>query len=67
MEIHLQLKQSNNNLKNHFIQSMKLNNTTYNNTWIDYNEIQKGGPYILKWITTPNKDFGFLIHLNLFL
>ena len=39
-------------------QSMRLNNTTYNNTWIDYNEIQKGGSLHFKMDSIPNKDFG---------
>jgi predicted alpha-1,2-mannosidase len=52
------IEAENNMDNNHFIQSMRLNNTTYNNTWIDYNEIQKGGILYFKMDTTPNKDFG---------
>ncbi len=52
------IEADNNKDKNHFIQSMRLNNTTYNNTWIDYNEIQKGGTLYFKMDATPNKDFG---------
>ena len=52
------IEAENNKDKNHFIQSMRLNNTTYNNTWIDYNEIQKGGTLYFKMDATPNKDFG---------
>ena len=52
------IEAENNKEKNHFIQSMRLNNTTYNNTWIDYNEIQKGGTLYFKMDATPNKDFG---------
>jgi putative alpha-1,2-mannosidase len=37
---------------------MRLNKTTYNNTWIDYNEIQKGGSLHPKMDSMPNKDFG---------
>ena len=48
----------NNMDNNHFIQSIRLNNTTYNNTWIDYNEIQKGGTLYFKMDATPNKVFG---------
>ena len=52
------IEAENNMDNNHFIQSMRLNNTTYNNTWIDYNEIQKGGSLYFKMDATPNKDFG---------
>jgi predicted alpha-1,2-mannosidase len=52
------IEAENNMDNNHFIQSMKLNNATYNNTWIDYNEIQKGGALYFKMDATPNKDFG---------
>ena len=52
------IEADNNKDKNHFIQSMRLNNTTYNNTWIDYNEIQKGGSLHFKMDSIPNKDFG---------
>ena len=52
------IEAENNMDNNHFIQSMRLNNTTYNNTWIDYSEIQKGGTLYFKMDATPNKDFG---------
>ena len=52
------IEAENNMDNNHFIQSMRLNNATYNNTWIDYNEIQKGGALYFKMDATPNKDFG---------
>jgi predicted alpha-1,2-mannosidase len=52
------IEADNNKDKNHFIQSMRLNNTAYNNTWIDYNEIQKGGSLHFKMDSMPNKDFG---------
>lgn len=52
------IEAENNKDKNHFIQSIRLNNTTYNNTWIDYNEIQKGGSLHFKMDSIPNKDFG---------
>ncbi|MDG1291911.1 MAG: GH92 family glycosyl hydrolase [Flavobacteriaceae bacterium] len=48
----------NNNHKNYYIESVKLNETNYNNTWIDYNDIQKGGKLIFKMNDKPNKDFG---------
>ena len=52
------IEAENNMDNNHFIQSMGLNNTTYNNTWIGYNEIQKGGTLYFKMGASPNKDFG---------
>jgi predicted alpha-1,2-mannosidase len=52
------IEAENNMDNNHFIQSIRLNNTTYNNTWIDYNEIQKGGTLYFKMDATPNKVFG---------
>lgn len=52
------IEAENNMDNNHFIQSMRLNNSIYNNTWIDYNEIQKGGTLYFKMDATPNKDFG---------
>lgn len=52
------IEAENNMDNNHFIQSIRLNNTTYNNTWIDYNEIQKGGALYFKMDATPNKVFG---------
>jgi predicted alpha-1,2-mannosidase len=48
----------NNNDENYYIESVKLNETNYNNTWIDYNDIQKGGKLIFKMNDKPNKDFG---------
>ena len=48
----------NNNDENYYIESVKLNETNYNNTWIDYNDIQKGGELIFKMNDKPNKDFG---------
>ena len=52
------IEAENNMHNNHFIQSMWLNNTTFNNTWIGYNEIQKGGALYFKMGASPNKDFG---------
>jgi putative alpha-1,2-mannosidase len=51
----------NNNYENHFIQSLKLNGKNYNNTWIDYDVIQKGGSLDFKMSGSPNKDFGVSI------
>ena len=48
----------NNNYQNHYIQSLKLNETNYNKTWIDYNDIQKGGSLDFEMSNRPNKDFG---------
>jgi putative alpha-1,2-mannosidase len=33
----------NNNYNNHYINSLKLNGANHNKTWIDYDDIQKGG------------------------
>ena len=52
------IEAENNKGNNHFIQSVRLNKTRYNNTWINYNEIQKGGSLHFKMDITPNKDFG---------
>ena len=51
----------NNNYENHFIQSLKLNGTNYNKTWIDYNLIQEGGSLDFEMSGNPNKDFGVSI------
>ena len=48
----------NNNYQNHYIQSLKLNGNNYNKTWIDYNDIQKGGSLDFEMSNRPNKDFG---------
>ena len=47
-----------NNHKNHYIKSLKLNGVNYNKTWIDYNDIQKGGNLNFEMDIKPNKDFG---------
>ena len=52
------IEAENNMDNNHFIQSMRLNNTKYKNTWIDYNEIQKGGNLHFKMDSMPDKYFG---------
>ena len=36
---------------------MKLNGIEYNKTWIDYNDIQKGGSLNFKMSNKPNKEF----------
>ena len=48
----------NNNYQNHYIRSLKLNGTNYNKTWIDYNDIQKGGSLNFEMDSKPNKEFG---------
>ena len=52
------IKADNNTKDNHYIQSVALNETDYNNTWIDYTEIQKGGHLDFEMDAKPNKDFG---------
>ena len=47
-----------NNHKNHYIKSLKLNGVNYNKTWIDYNDILKGGNLNFEMDIKPNKDFG---------
>jgi predicted alpha-1,2-mannosidase len=48
----------NNNYNNHYINSLKLNGANYNKTWIDYNDIQKGGNLNFEMNSVPNKEFG---------
>nr|WP_291870204.1 GH92 family glycosyl hydrolase [Maribacter sp.] len=52
------IETDNNKDDNHYIQSLKLNDTNYNNTWLDYNDIQKGGRLLFEMNGTPNKKFG---------
>ena len=47
-----------NNYKNHYIKSVKLNGMNYNKTWIDYDNILKGGSLNFEMDIKPNKDFG---------
>ena len=47
-----------NKYNNHYIKSLKLNGANYNKTWIDYNDIQKGGSLNFEMDSKPNKDFG---------
>ena len=47
-----------NNYKNHYIKSLKLNGINYNKTWIDYDNILKGGSLNFEMDIKPNKDFG---------
>ena len=47
-----------NNHKNPYIKSLKLNGVNYNKTWIDYNDILKGGNLNFEMDIKPNKDFG---------
>jgi putative alpha-1,2-mannosidase len=48
----------NNNYNNHYINSLKLNGANYNKTWIDYDDIQKGGNLNFQMNSVPNKEFG---------
>ena len=48
----------NNNYNNHYINSLKLNGANYNKTWIDYDDIRKGGNLNFQMNSVPNKEFG---------
>lgn len=48
----------NNNERNKYFQSLKLNNIDYNLTWISYADMQKGGELTFEMGESPNKDFG---------
>jgi len=52
------IETDNNSDENHYIQSLKLNKKNYNNTWIDYNDITKGGYLLFEMSAKPNKEFG---------
>lgn len=52
------IKADNNSDENHYIQSLKLNKKNYNNTWIDYSDILKGGDLLFEMNSEPNKEFG---------
>ena len=52
------IEADNNSNENHYIQSLKLNKKNYNNTWIDYNDITKGGYLLFEMNAKPNKEFG---------
>ncbi|MCP9610951.1 GH92 family glycosyl hydrolase [Coprobacter tertius] len=48
----------NNNKKNIYIQSVTLNGKPYLKSFIDYNDIMKGGKLVFKMGNKPNKQFG---------
>jgi predicted alpha-1,2-mannosidase len=51
---------SKNNSKNNFyIQSAKLNDKNYKNTFINFEDIQKGGSFKFNLGNTPNKQWGY--------
>ena len=52
------IEADNNSDENHYIHSLKLNKKNYNNTWIDYNDILKGGYLLFEMNAKPNKEFG---------
>ena len=52
------IKAEDNKFNSHYIQSVKLNGVNHDKTWIDYNDIQKGGSLIFKMNDKPNKNFG---------
>jgi predicted alpha-1,2-mannosidase len=47
-----------NTYDSHYIESLKLNGSNYNKTWIDYNDIINGGTLNFNMTKTPNKNFG---------
>ena len=47
-----------NTYDSHYIESLKLNGSNYNKTWIDYNDILNGGTLNFNMTKTPNKNFG---------
>ena len=47
-----------NTYDSHCIESLKLNGSNYNKTWIDYNDIINGGTLNFNMTKTPNKNFG---------
>ena len=52
------IKSVDNSYNSHFIKSLKLNGNNYNNTWIGFDDIKKGGNLIFNMANKPNKDFG---------
>jgi predicted alpha-1,2-mannosidase len=43
---------------NHYIKSLNLNGVDYDKTWIDYDDIQRGGSLNFVMDNKPNKNFG---------
>ena len=48
----------NNSSKNYYIQSASLNGKTYNNNFIQFDDIQKGGAFKIKLDKNPNENWG---------
>ena len=49
---------ANNNKNNVYIQSLKLNGASYDNTYIQYQDVQKGGEMNFQLGSLPNKQWG---------
>jgi predicted alpha-1,2-mannosidase len=54
------IKALNNNAKNIYIQSVRLNGSPYNHSFITYKDIMKGGKLEFEMGPEPNKQFGTL-------
>lgn len=54
------IRAENNSSKNFYIKSIKLNNTTYSNNFIKYDDIQNGGVFELNLNENPTKNWGSL-------
>lgn len=53
------IKVSNNNETNIYIQSVKLNGDPYSHSYLNYNDIMRGGNMEIEMGPVPNKQFGF--------
>jgi len=49
---------NNNSCNNFYIQSTSLNGEKYNNNYINFDDIQKGGKFLFNLSDTPNKKWG---------
>ena len=52
------IKALKNSKENKYIQSVKLNGQPFNRTWIEHNEITKGGELVFEMGPEPNKKWG---------
>jgi putative alpha-1,2-mannosidase len=52
------IKTENNSPENRYIQKAELNGVSYNNCFIDHNEIMRGGTLVLFMGKEPNKEWG---------
>ncbi|GGK47337.1 MULTISPECIES: GH92 family glycosyl hydrolase [Flavobacteriaceae] len=53
-----EINSKNNSESNFYIESTSLNNAEYNNTYLKFDDIQKGGILQFKMENTPNKNWG---------